>query len=434
VEGRRRWLAALVVVLCGFLTAVAASAQTVPPTQPGPGSPVPPPSGGTPGVPPTPLPPKAAAPFLMDLGAAVSPFDFHFHDQLAGSFFQPGEDVTITADRAAVSPVHVTADRFGSFAVTLDYTWSFCGARASGSPAPVFHARGTAGSTADLLRPAPSCPDLESLEQQPPIPTPAPGFHATAVVGTAVAGTAIAVTAQPGGPAASVTPRPWPTPQPFLLPFDVWGFGFVPDEHVTIQEQNAPGGSTPSAVQATADGFGRVHVVLQASVARCTPLPMLSARGDQGTTVTAPLNWRDLIMAPCPASPSGPGPGATRTMGVPTPGPAITTIAGRASVLRFVAVPGYVLGVAGDRWGRYTHLRFDLRARDGAGWTRSSVWLRATTRGSFLVGVRGVRSCTVTVSVSDAADRSVRLERQHASCTGAAPKPALQVLHGTRLR
>jgi hypothetical protein len=375
----------------------------------------------------------------MDLGEAVSPFDFHFRDQLAGSSFQPGEDVTITVDHAAVSPVRVSADSFGSFEVTVEYTWLFCGAGAGSQPAPVFHARGAAGSTVDLVRPAPPCPDLESLQQQPPIPTPGPGTQGTAIVGTAVAGTAVAVPPQPVVPGASVTPstpRPWPTPQPFLLPFDAWGFGFVPNEHVSIQEHDAPGGLAPPAVQATADDLGRLHVVLQASVARCTPLPTLVAQGDKGTTVTAPLNWRDLIMAPCPAYPAAPAPVPGRTESVPAPGPATKTTAPQAYALRFAVVPGYVLGVAGKGWGRHSRLRFDLRVRRGTGWKISSVRLRATVHGSFLVGVRGVRSCGIQVTVSDAGIHNASLDHQHAPCAGnrAAPTPMLQVLQGTRLR
>jgi hypothetical protein len=440
VDGRRRWLVALVVVLCGCVTAADAAAQGVPPTQPGPGIPVPSPSSGTPGSYPTPLPPKQAGPSLLVLGGPVSPFDFHFRDQLAGSFFQPDEDVTVTVDHAAVSPLRVTADSFGSFVVAVEYSWFFCGAGAGTQPAPVFHARGAAGSTADLVRPAPPCPDLESMQQQPPVPTPGPGTRGTAVVGTAVAGTAIAVTAQPVTPGASVppsTPRPWPTPQPFLLPFDAWGFGFVSGEHVTIQEHDSPGGLAPPAVQGTADDLGRLHVVLQASVARCTALPTLVAQGDRGTTVTAPLNWRDLIMAPCPAAPGEPGPGPDRTESVPTPVPATTkATVPQAYTLRRAAVPGYVLGVAGKGWGTHARLRFDLRVRRGTGWTRSSVRLRATVRGSFLVGVRGTQSCGIQVTVTDAAGHRAGLARQHAPCAGntAAPTLVLQVLQGTRLR
>jgi hypothetical protein len=110
-----------------------------------------------------------------------------------------------------------------------------------------------------------------------------------------------------------------PTQTPRLVTFDLQAFGFVPGEHVTLQERNSPGG-TPAAVHTVADGQGRLEAAMEAYVPGfCSgaPMPpMVAATGDQGTAVVAPLSWiAPLIACPMLGAPSGDG------TGLPSPVP-----------------------------------------------------------------------------------------------------------------
>jgi hypothetical protein len=418
MSGLSRWTIVVIALVVSWLTVMAASAQVGPPTSPGPGTPVP-------------LPKPIVGPSLVDVGSPTPPFDFIFTDSLYGSGFKPGEQVTVTIEGGARQPVTAVADGSGTFEASLRYTWVFCGPHASYHGPPTFHAVGNQGSIADLTKPSLPCPDLASLQQQLLVPTPGPGGSGTAIAGTAVAGTAVVITAVPSTPGAVPrTPHPWPTPQPFLLTFDVWGFGFALGEKVTVQETNISGIEPLPSVGATADTLGRLHGTLQAYVRRCSPPPLLVAHGDQGTTVTAPLNWRDLIMVPCPA-PVVPIPSSTVPQLTLTPPPG--NPGQPARVLRFATAPGYGMAVAGRRWGRSARLSFALSKHAGTGWIRSSIVLQATGSGSFLVGVSHVHPCAgLRVTVHDRVGHVVRLRTLSRSCASISnqPKPVLTVLQG----
>jgi hypothetical protein len=377
-------------------------------------------------------PPKPiVGPYLVDVSSTILPFDFDFSDHLYGSGFKPGEQVTVTVEASGGQSVTAVAEGSGNFDVTLRYSWLFCGPRAIRHSPPTLHAVGNKGSTAALTKSIPPCPGLESQQQLPPTPTPGPGGNGTVIAGTAVAGTAVVITIVPSTPGTvpgTSTPHPWPTPQPFLLTFDVWGFGFAQGEKATVQETDFPGIETLPSAHTTADNLGRWHVTMQAYVRRCSPLPTLVARGDAGTTATAPLNWRDPIMAPCPA-PVLPVPSST----LPVPAPTQQGAGQPARILQFATVPGYRVAVAGRRWARDAHLTFALREQSGRHWVRSSMVLQATSSGSILVGVSHLKRCAgLQVTVVDRIGHTVRLGTLQASCTatGKLLKPVLTVLKG----
>ncbi|MDQ2743100.1 MAG: hypothetical protein M3Z66_12510 [Chloroflexota bacterium] len=314
----RRWLAPVAMMLLGLMGGVAVYAQS--------SSPVPPAAGLT-GTPLPVVPPisvsgqpvlgiishTAAPPY----GSGGYPFNFHFDDQLVGSFFKPGERVTITAHNVVASPVNVIADDTGNIAARISFIWRFCGPGAVREPAPSFTAAGNAGSTAGVTENAPPCPALFTLTPRPfaqPVGKP---IAATAVVGGAVSvGTAIAI--PPSG--SPPTPAPFPTPAPVSRTFVTQGFGFRAGEHVTLQVVDPAGHFDESAsrTETTADGQGRIMATLHAIVpAACTGLafPLIVATGNEGTSVSAHLFWlRPMILCPLRGAPVS-GTGSTASSG-----------------------------------------------------------------------------------------------------------------------
>lgn len=314
----KRTVFSLVVLLISLVVVVtSARAQTSVPEPNPPASEVGPPSGGP--VPPPGGPPKPTGPYLS--AAAQYPSDFQYHLQLYGNGFKADEWVTITAEHVTMQPVVVTAGDGGSFVATVDFTWVFCGPRATSAVAPALTARGDTGTTARFSLLTPPCPEMTAREHLQ-LPPPQSGGGVVSSGTAVVIGTAVAV---PGGPLppstppVAVTPHPMPTQPPRLVTFDLQAFGFVPGEHVTLQERNSPGG-TLATVHAVADSQGRLVAGMEAYVPGfCSgaPIPpMVAATGDQGTAVVAPLSWiAPLIACPTMGAPNG------DAKGLPSPVP-----------------------------------------------------------------------------------------------------------------
>jgi hypothetical protein len=296
------------------------SAQSVSPPAP---TPVPPPGSGPP-------PPKVGP--ALGIGSSGGDFfNFQFVDAVYGYGFNPGEQVTITSNRASITPVTVTVEQNGTFSHLFSYQWVFCGPKGKTEPPPLFTAVGDQGSRAQAQRSPENCPELVSNEKSAIQPGTGSGIvgSGTAVSATAVAGTALVITPAPHATPIqvghSLTPQANPSPEPAPLPrpvtFSVQGFGFAPTEKVEVREEQAgPYGHGP-AVEAQADGMGRfkteVKVYLPPLCQGWNPAPVLSAMGDRGASVVSPLRWiRPLIACPVRGAPvpgSGPPP--------PVPGP-----------------------------------------------------------------------------------------------------------------
>ncbi len=304
-------LVSVVVVVTSARAKASVLGLNPPPSVVGPpsGVPIPPPGG----------PPKPTGPYLA--AATLYPYDFQYHLQVYGNGFKADERVTITAEHVTMQPVVVTAGDGGSFVATVDFTWVFCGPRATSAVAPAFTARGDTGTTASFSLLSPPCPEMTAREHLQ-LPPPQPGGGVVSSGTAVVVGTAVAV---PGGslppdtPPVAVTPHPMPTQTPRLVTFDLQAFGFVPGEHVTLQERNSPGG-TPAAVNDVADGQGRLEVGMEEYVPGfCSGAlmpPMVAATGDQGTAVVTPLSWiAPLIACPTMGAPNGDG------TGLPSPVP-----------------------------------------------------------------------------------------------------------------
>lgn len=310
----------------------------VPPPNPTLPKPVPPPPVGTPVVPPGP-----AEPFLT--GAFAFPADFHYHTQLLGYGFKPGEHVRLSGDHVAVDAVAVTADESGSFAVPVDFTWVFCGPSARSDPPPVFHATGDDGSAATMEFQAPQCPELLVRPKIEDIPPPGnPGTGPGVVVGTAIAVTSLPLTAMPATTPEPVTPMPVPTWPPRLQSFDVRGFGFAPGEIVTLTEKDSPV-PAPPAGSATADAAGRFEATVQAYVpGLCSgaPEPSLIATGDRGTSAQAPI-WTIEPMIACPIR------GGPDVPPVPNPSPAAAATSVTSSSLSLSLAPPVAKRGRGER-------------------------------------------------------------------------------------
>lgn len=288
VNHRARMAAALCVAALMLLAAGGVAAQT---------------SSTTPQVTPVVVPPPPPAPSGPSLGvdAVGYPFDFHFAGHIFGYGFKSGERVTVTIRNVSALPAAIRAGPDGRFSTALAFTWVFCGPNASTQPSPVVVASGDEGSQAQYNFPRATCPMLVSAEVfGKGAPTSALHPAAHSVPAGAVTGHPSVSGPEPAGgtPVASGSD----TFPPRLAQFDLQGFGFVPGEHVSVQE-NFGSLTTPSPVTALADNQGRLHFSLQAYVpGHCStgPVPLVLASGDQGTAVAAPLSWRDPIMSPCP--------------------------------------------------------------------------------------------------------------------------------------
>jgi len=308
-------LLVLLVAIVGVVTS--ARAQTSVPQPNPPPSEVGPPSGGQ--ASPPGGPPKPSEPYLA--AVTLYPYDFQCHLQLYGNGFKADERVTIAAENVRVQPVAVTADDGGSFVATVDFAWVFCGPRATSYAAPAFTARGDTGTTARYSLLSPPCPEMTASEHMQ-LPPPQSGGGVVSSGTAVVVGTGVVVPGgllPPGKPPVAVTPQPMPTQTPRLVTFDLQAFGFVPGEHVTLQERNSPGG-TPAAVNTVADSQGRLVVGIEVYVpgfcSGASIPPMVAATGDQGTAVVAPLSWiAPLIACPTMGAPNGDG------TGLPSPVP-----------------------------------------------------------------------------------------------------------------
>jgi hypothetical protein len=334
-EGGRFVGRALFALLFAFLALIPAAAGPLARADDGaPTTPQPPPNPGTPVGPP--MTPLKGSPMLSSQ-IAGSPSDYHFtHFQLYGMFFNPGEQVTITAEHVAISPITVTADQNGQFFAYVDFTWMFCGPAGTSDPAPVFHAGGNMGSSDTLAIPAQPCPELVASQQLAVEP---PGGSGGGVIsGTAVAGTAVPVTVgvstvvPPGEPPVPL-PGGQPTPQP--LPGTtaiqttniVQGFGFRPGEGVSVREVHSPG-DTPAPVSATADSQGQFRATVQVYVpGPCMGVsnpPEIVATGDKGTSASARPAYPPMPMYPCIAPqptvvpPAVPAPSSVTNAGHPS--------------------------------------------------------------------------------------------------------------------
>jgi|SRR5947209_3267698 len=218
-------------VLMASLIALALGPHQVSATGGGPGKPL---FGGTPIVGPpvgNPRPvPGSHHPLLIITGHLAKgtdqnpayPSDFSFTDRLTGAGFKAGESIQIEVSGEA--PLVTRADNDGTFAATVRFTWVFCGAGGAASPAPIIRATGDQGSTA------------QAREQPRPCPV-------------------VVVKRQTGT-------------------FVLHGFGFDPQESITVHAMGRRASVTGLPAHTTADGHGYFRLVIPAF----TPIPCGSAR------------------------------------------------------------------------------------------------------------------------------------------------------------
>jgi hypothetical protein len=331
----------LALVLAGITVVRAQSAP--PPVSP-------PPAPGTA----VPAPPTIGVWVVVDqhnFDAYAVPADFHYTDEVHGYDFAPGERVTVTPHNLPLSPVTVTADQYGAFAARFTFVWQFCGPHAVAAPAPSFDAQGDQGSSASTTQPDPGCPALivAVRPSEPPFVGPPVPISSTGTSGGVAnpAGTAVPATILPVGTAVTGPPPPG---VPGGVPIGggsgkvttnatVSGFGFAPGERVTLTAQHLADDLSPTTVNA--DDLGRFRVTLSLSLPCLSSgsAPVLTATGDQGTTVTRAIAGFGLCMQcptetiVCPVAPA-PGVPAPSSGGSLESTGAVTGLAVRHSAVR----------------------------------------------------------------------------------------------------